>query len=94
MRDEAGRIRTDSKVKVVPKGLLGDKMVEITRGTPEASASSPGASSSSAEPEDLLSGRGMAGKANRALDRASKKVDRRASPTRSSTRTCARAWRA
>ncbi len=29
---EAGRIKTDSVVKVVAKGLLGDKMVEISRG--------------------------------------------------------------
>lgn len=32
VRAEASRIKTDSVVKVVPKGLLGDKMVEITKG--------------------------------------------------------------
>jgi phospholipid/cholesterol/gamma-HCH transport system substrate-binding protein len=30
---EADRIRTDSVVKVAAKGLLGDKMIEITRGS-------------------------------------------------------------
>src|SRR5262245_41629832 len=29
---EAGRIRTDSIAKVASKGLLGDKMIEITKG--------------------------------------------------------------
>ena len=32
VESEAGRIRTDSKVRIVNKGLLGDKMIEITKG--------------------------------------------------------------
>jgi phospholipid/cholesterol/gamma-HCH transport system substrate-binding protein len=35
VRSESGRIKTDSVVKVAAKGLLGDKMIEITRGTKE-----------------------------------------------------------
>jgi len=65
VRDEAGRIRTDSKVEVVPKGLLGDKMVEITRGTSEGKPVEPGSELLSKEPDDLLSG--LSSKANNAL---------------------------
>jgi phospholipid/cholesterol/gamma-HCH transport system substrate-binding protein len=33
VRSEASRIKTDSKIKITTKGLLGDKMVEISKGT-------------------------------------------------------------
>jgi phospholipid/cholesterol/gamma-HCH transport system substrate-binding protein len=32
VKAEAGRIKTDSKVRITTKGLLGDKMLEITKG--------------------------------------------------------------
>jgi phospholipid/cholesterol/gamma-HCH transport system substrate-binding protein len=32
VKSEASRIKTDSKIKITTKGLLGDKMVEITKG--------------------------------------------------------------
>src|SRR5690349_8265935 len=32
VKSEAGRIKTDSVVKIATKGLLGDKMIEITKG--------------------------------------------------------------
>jgi phospholipid/cholesterol/gamma-HCH transport system substrate-binding protein len=52
VRSEAERIRSDSVVKVAAKGLLGDKMVEITRGSgPTASRDKP---LTSEEPSDVL----------------------------------------
>src|SRR5262249_35449886 len=32
VKSEAGRIRTDSTAQIATKGLLGDKMIEITKG--------------------------------------------------------------
>ncbi len=52
VRSEASRIKTDSIVKVAAKGLLGDKMIEITRGVKdEAPRDKP---LTSAEPEDMF----------------------------------------
>jgi phospholipid/cholesterol/gamma-HCH transport system substrate-binding protein len=68
VRIEAGRIKKDSIVKVVAKGLLGDKMVEITRGK-AAEAVPPGTTITSEEPDDMFGKvAGMAGKADAALD--------------------------
>jgi phospholipid/cholesterol/gamma-HCH transport system substrate-binding protein len=53
VRGEAGRIKTDSVVKVVAKGLLGDKMVEITRGM-AAEAAPPDKNLPSQDPEDVF----------------------------------------
>lgn len=36
VRENASRIRTDSTAAVAPKGMLGDKLVEVTPGSPEA----------------------------------------------------------
>src|SRR5690606_30100785 len=36
VRDNATRIRTDSTAAVAPKGMLGDKLIEVTPGSPEA----------------------------------------------------------
>jgi phospholipid/cholesterol/gamma-HCH transport system substrate-binding protein len=33
VKSEASRIKTDSRVKVITKGLLGDKMIEISKGS-------------------------------------------------------------
>src|SRR5580700_961144 len=40
-KEEATRIRSDSLVHVVNKGLLGDKMLEVTVGSPDAPLLAP-----------------------------------------------------
>jgi phospholipid/cholesterol/gamma-HCH transport system substrate-binding protein len=35
VRDEARRIRSDSRASVAPKGLLGDKLIQISKGSPD-----------------------------------------------------------
>jgi phospholipid/cholesterol/gamma-HCH transport system substrate-binding protein len=68
VRSEAQRIKTDSKAKVATKGLLGDKMIEITKGTAEKSVEK-NAWLPSEEPDDMLGkAMGMAGKAEATLD--------------------------
>ncbi|MCC6553147.1 MAG: MCE family protein [Polyangiaceae bacterium] len=64
---EAGRIKTDSIARVAAKGLLGDKMVEITKGEQPTSIP-PGGRVPSEDPSDML-GKvgGMAEKADSAL---------------------------
>jgi phospholipid/cholesterol/gamma-HCH transport system substrate-binding protein len=42
VRGEARRIRTDSVAMIESKGLLGDKMIEVTAGSPEAERIPPG----------------------------------------------------
>jgi phospholipid/cholesterol/gamma-HCH transport system substrate-binding protein len=54
VKGEAARIRSDSVARVVNKGLLGDKMVEVTVGSFEAAALLPGAVIPSEEPRDVL----------------------------------------
>jgi phospholipid/cholesterol/gamma-HCH transport system substrate-binding protein len=61
---EAGRIKTDSVVKVAAKGLLGDKMVEISRGSDEMPSVQRGSQLLAAEPKDLF------GKVDSISDRA------------------------
>ena len=41
VKAEAGRIKTDSRIKITTKGLLGDKMVEISKGS-DATSLPPG----------------------------------------------------
>lgn len=68
VRAESTRIKTDSIAKVAAKGLLGDKMIEITRGK-NAEAVPPGKDITSEEPDDMFGKvAGMAGKADAALD--------------------------
>lgn len=52
VREEAVRIREDSIAKVANKGMLGDKMLEVTPGTPGRTALPAGASITSEEPSD------------------------------------------
>lgn len=52
-RQEAVRIRKDSTVTIVGKGLLGDKMLELTLGSPSEEAIAPGGTIPSAPPSDL-----------------------------------------
>jgi phospholipid/cholesterol/gamma-HCH transport system substrate-binding protein len=64
---EAGRLRTDSVARVAAKGLLGDKMIEITKGE-KAETIPAGGRVPSEEPSDTLSKvDGMAEKAESAL---------------------------
>ncbi|MBK8256196.1 MAG: MCE family protein [Polyangiaceae bacterium] len=63
VRTEAGRIKTDSTARITTKGLLGDKMIEITKGQVR-DAVPPGGEIKAEEPEDMLGKvAGMAGKA-------------------------------
>lgn len=72
VKDEAARIRKDSIARVAAKGLLGDKMVEITKGT-SSEIVSPGGTIKGEEPTDLMGiAQGMTSKANDALGNISK----------------------
>jgi phospholipid/cholesterol/gamma-HCH transport system substrate-binding protein len=65
VRSEAGRIRDDSVATVANKGLLGDKMMEVTPGTPGHPSLPPGSNVKSQDPADytnLLSQVGDIGK--------------------------------
>jgi phospholipid/cholesterol/gamma-HCH transport system substrate-binding protein len=53
VRAEAGRVREDSAARIANKGLLGDKMLEITPGTPGKQALSAGSTVASDESGDL-----------------------------------------
>jgi phospholipid/cholesterol/gamma-HCH transport system substrate-binding protein len=52
---EAKRIRSDSTAHVVNKGLLGDKMIEVTTGSPNSQALDSKAPIPSDEPADVFS---------------------------------------
>jgi phospholipid/cholesterol/gamma-HCH transport system substrate-binding protein len=53
-RKESGRIKSDTVASVVNKGLLGDKMIELSVGSPTAPALPPGSLIASEEPADVL----------------------------------------
>jgi phospholipid/cholesterol/gamma-HCH transport system substrate-binding protein len=53
-RKEAARIKTDTVARVVNKGLLGDKMVELSIGSNEAPSLDPSTLIPSEEPSDVL----------------------------------------
>jgi phospholipid/cholesterol/gamma-HCH transport system substrate-binding protein len=72
VKDEAARIRKDSIARVAAKGLLGDKMVEITKGSSSETVAA-GGDIRGEEPTDLMGmAQGMAGKASDALGSISK----------------------
>ena len=72
VKDEAVRIRKDSIARVAAKGLLGDKMVEITKGS-STETITPGGEIRCEEPTDLMGiAQGMTAKANDALGNISK----------------------
>src|SRR5262249_34981728 len=50
---EASRIKTDSVARIITKGLLGDKMIEITKGAAPQSVA-PGGDITAEEPKDML----------------------------------------
>ena len=63
VRSEAGRVKQDSVAKIATKGLLGDKMIEITKGEARE-AIPPGGEIQAEEPGDMFNKvSGMAGKA-------------------------------
>ncbi len=63
VRSEAGRIKQDSLVRITTKGLLGDKMIEITKGQVR-DAIPPGGEITAEAPDDMMNKVvGMAGKA-------------------------------
>lgn len=67
VKGEAGRIRRDSVARVSAKGLLGDKMVELTKGSSQETVP-PGGEIPGEEPTDLMGiAEGMTTKANNAL---------------------------
>jgi len=69
---EKGRIRKDTRARVTTKGLLGDKMIELTMGGKEAAAE-PGYVLASETSEDMMGKVGqMAGKAEEAIDNIAK----------------------
>jgi phospholipid/cholesterol/gamma-HCH transport system substrate-binding protein len=49
-KTEAGRIRSDTVARVANRGLLGDKMVELSVGSPTESVVAPGSLIASEEP--------------------------------------------
>src|SRR5438094_5772078 len=49
----SGRIRKDSEARIVTQGLLGDKLVEITLGSPEAPPLPPGEHLIAREPFEM-----------------------------------------
>ncbi|MDX2055575.1 MAG: MlaD family protein [Polyangiaceae bacterium] len=53
VKDEAARVRKDSIVKIVAKGMLGDKMVNVSVGTRSQPAIEPGGIIQSEAGEDL-----------------------------------------
>lgn len=72
VKDEAARIRKDSIARVAAKGLLGDKMVEITKGASNETVP-PGGEIRGEEPTDLMGiAQGMTSKASDALGNISK----------------------
>lgn len=72
VRAESSRIKTDSLARIATKGLLGDKMIEVTKGKDAASVP-PGGEIKAEEPDDML-GKvgGMANKADEALSNVNK----------------------
>lgn len=68
VKSESGRIRTDSKVSVVNKGLLGDKMVEITKGKAETMVAVGGEIPADESEDVIVKATNMANKAGDVMD--------------------------
>jgi phospholipid/cholesterol/gamma-HCH transport system substrate-binding protein len=54
VKSEARRIRTDSKARIATKGLLGDKIIEITKGSDASDSIKPNSYVESEQPEDMF----------------------------------------
>lgn len=68
VRSESGRIKQDSLARITTKGLLGDKMIEITKGKAHEAVPA-GGEITAEEPDDMLNKvTGMAGKAQTTMD--------------------------
>lgn len=81
VKTESQRIRTDSVAKVTTKGLLGDKMIEITKGTTTESIPA-GGNIAGEEPQDLGAKVDVfAEKAESALDNVERATAGLADPT-------------
>jgi phospholipid/cholesterol/gamma-HCH transport system substrate-binding protein len=65
---EASRVKADSKATISTKGLLGDKMIEITMGE-SAAVAEPGSELEGAQGPDMM------GKINGAADKAEEMMD-------------------
>ena len=75
VRSEASRIKTDSVARIITKGLLGDKMLEITKGS-SPTALPPGGDVVGEEPDDMMvKVNSMAAKAEGALDNVKRATD-------------------
>lgn len=73
VEQEAGRIRTDSTARIAAKGLLGDKMIEITKGEAATPIPPGGEIPVNEEATDVMNKVGeMAGKAEKSLDNIEK----------------------
>jgi phospholipid/cholesterol/gamma-HCH transport system substrate-binding protein len=72
VKDEATRIRTDSIARVVGKGLLGDKMVELTVGSPDSPQMPSESLIPSEEPADVFA---AANKVAAATERAIERIE-------------------
>jgi phospholipid/cholesterol/gamma-HCH transport system substrate-binding protein len=53
-KKESARVRSDSTARVINKGLLGDKMIELSPGSPDAGPQPPETLIPSEEPADML----------------------------------------
>jgi phospholipid/cholesterol/gamma-HCH transport system substrate-binding protein len=73
---ESVRVRQDSVASIASKGLLGDKMVVITTGSPQAKALPPGSTIRSEEAQDLeeivSKLKGIGAKADQVMDNLQK----------------------
>jgi phospholipid/cholesterol/gamma-HCH transport system substrate-binding protein len=69
VKAEAGRIRADTMARIVGKGLLGDKMVELTPGSGTAAALPADSQIPSEDPTDVFSA------ANRVAEATQKAVE-------------------
>jgi phospholipid/cholesterol/gamma-HCH transport system substrate-binding protein len=72
VKQEAARIRTDSVARVVGKGLLGDKMVELTSGSSELPPMPSETLIPSEEPTDVF---GAANRVAAATERAIERIE-------------------
>jgi phospholipid/cholesterol/gamma-HCH transport system substrate-binding protein len=72
VKKEAVRIRADTVARVAGKGLLGDKMVELTVGSPELPHVAEGSLLPSEEPSDVLA---AANKVAASVSKAIEKIE-------------------
>lgn len=70
VRGEAARVRRDTVVRVVPKGLLGDKMLELTVSDGTAPPQDPAVLMKTEDPRDMFGSAGeLANRAQRVVEK-------------------------